>query len=773
MTVRHLDVLFKPQQVLWLGSPQNSAQAAVLDKLRAGASGVALFERPDALEPLPAEPAERRLAVLSDARWATVDTLARLGQAGYRGLIWLLFEPPSRAILEAARAYTLRILGPRSVGVVQADGFDGSALVPPRLRGSLALIVQSQSVAAAAADWMAGRRIGFSWIAVTGGEADVDVADLLDYAALDGHTQAVAVEVGRIRGARRFMSAARACARAKPTVILQTRLADREAAGADPVRSAAFARAGLVEVPSLPGLFDALAALQRLPVMNQPRVLVAANGTALCALGIDAVLRQGLRIAELPESLRAVLAQRLPAVRFRPGAVDLGEPPLAQTASALQLLLDAAQVDAVIFLRSPVAGHPHEATAAALAQAGLGPRLLTVWLGLESAIAARRLSADAGQPTFTSPDAAARALRYRWEYTRNRELLTQTPPRMPPARLDARRVSLRLLEHLGEGSDAQADTALELLRAYGIESQSRIHREALELEVRVERHPELGMHLMLRVRGTVPGPWAYGFVPLDRLLAGRLLSAAGVDALPMLDAQDLDAANTALVRLAQIPIDQPTVERLELRLAIRDGRARATRHARAWLTPGPAPERERLALAPYPAALTQHTRTLDGLEHVLRPVRPEDEPAVIELLCSLDPEIVRLRFFAHIRHFSHAMAARMTQIDYDRELALVVYAREQPERLRAIGTLIADSDGAQAEFALLVHQDCARTGLGRALLQALVDHARRSGIGLVWGQVLAENQAMLGLAQALGFRRRMDPHDAGCRRVELRLEGAR
>lgn len=768
MTIRNLDALFRPQRVLWVGAPTSVGQQVVLDKVRA--SGVALHEARDVASLPTVLPGERALGVILDPALAYPDTVLGLGERGCRALIWPLHEPPTRAVLEAARERTIRILGPRSVGLAHASGFDASILPQRPSPGSLALIVQSQTVAAAAVDWAVGRRIGFSWVAVTGGESDVDVADLLDYAALDDSTRSVAVEVGRIRGARKFMSAARACARAKPTVILQTRLADRAGAGADPVRSAAFARAGMVEVPNLPGLFDALAALHRLPALSQARVLVVANGAALCALGIDAVVRNGLRIVEWTEPLQRSVTARLGQARFRPGAVDIGDPSVTDIVAVLQHLIGTAGADVLIYVRSPVAGHPHEPVAQALAQARLGPKLLTVWLGLESVQTARRVSAEAGQPTFTSPDAAARAVRYRWEYARNRELLTQTPPRLPPARLDRDRVHRRLLDYLGEGSDAQPEAALDLLREYGIASVSRFARESRCLGVKLERHPELGLYLSVRLEGRgVSAPAAQGFVPLDPLLAGRLLAAAGLEAGPDLDARDLQAANAALVALSQIAIDQPHVEGMDVRLMVCEGRARVARDARLLLTPVPPAERDRLALAPYPAGLRRHIRLTDGREHDLRPVRPEDEPAVIDLLQSLDAETVRLRFFAHIRHFSHAMAARMTQVDYDRELALVDHATHDPDHLLALGTLVIDPDGATAEFAVLVHPQCGRLGLGRQLLSALIDHARARGVGQVWGVVLRENHAMLGLAAALGFRARMDPEDPTCRRVELSL----
>lgn len=776
MTVRNLDALLRPRALLWLGEPQVPAQRALLDKLRGNASGLALEVWSEGI-PGDAPACEGALAVLADSRFAVPETIARLGALGCRALLWPLRDTPDRRILEAARQSTLRILGPRSIGIALGAGLDVSTLAQSPLPGSLALIVQSQSIAAAASDWAYGRRIGFSWIAATGGESDVDVADLLDYAALDSHTQAVAVEVGEIRGARKFMSAARACARAKPTVILQTRLADRAAAGADPVRSAAFARAGMVEVPDLPGLFDAIAALQRLAATDQPRVLVAANGAALCALSTNALLRQGLSLAEPDDSLRTALAARVSGARFRAGAVDLGEPDIETTLEALRLLLAAPGIDALMFVRSPVAGHPHLPVANALAEAKLGARLLSVWLGLESAAPARRRSAEAGQSTFTSPEAAARAIRYRWEYARNRELLTQTPPRMELASLDPQQVARSLQAHLGEGTDASAGAALDLLRAYGLERARRIRSDAIVLRVRLERHRELGMHLRLQAPGCgAATPVAHAFVPLDALLARRLLQSAGLDAGNTCEAEpqprSLAAAETALVRIAQIAMDQPLVERLDLELILRSGKALVGKTPSVLLTPGPAPERERLALAPYPAMLAHRVTLGEGRVYAVRPVRPEDEPAVIELMESLDAESVRLRFFAHIRYFSHVMAARMTQIDYDRELALVVHDAGGSGPMHAIGTLIADPDGVTAEFALLVHQDRVRHGLGRHLLMQLIEQARRHGVESVWGVVLAENRGMLGLAHSLGFSARPDPQEPGCRRVELRLGAA-
>lgn len=771
MTIRNLEAYFKPRRVVLLGEPVGSTAQELVANLRHAAPAGLLAE--SALELEGSEPGV--LGIVGDPATLDEARLAQLATGGCRALIWPHSTRPDTALLQAARAHTTRLLGPRSPGILNpAAGFNATVLPAALLPGSMALIVQSQSVASAAIDWATGRRFGFSWVAITGGESDVDIADLLDYAALDPHTRAVALEVGRIRGARKFMSAARACARAKPVVVLQTRLADWHGKGSDPVRSAAFARAGMVECLSLPGLFDAFAALYRLPPLQQGRALVVSNGSGICALGVDAILRTGLQAAEPGESTWARVRALVPELKRLGGGADLGEPAVDTVIAALREFLRDKAVDVVLFVRSPGAGNSHTAVAAELVKAGFDERLLTVWLGLETALPARKLSAEANLATFISADAAARAVRYRWEYARNRELLTQTPPRGPTAPADAADLGRRLRHFLDAGTtELRGREAARLLAAYGIDSHSPRPRRDLRLDVRVQRHAELGMHLGATL--AMPGftaPTGYGFMPLDPLLARRILADAGLSADAEAPEEDLEALTQALVRIGQFVLDQPLLAELRLRLSAHGGTAQCIQgDTRLLLGADAGPERSRLALAPYPAALA-HTLLRGTERYRVRPVRPDDEPALIRLLQGLDPETVRLRFFAYIRHFSHDLAARMTQIDYDRELALVITPEQGADCIIGMGTLAADPDGRRAEFAVLVdHQHCG-LGLGRHLLEQFLQHAREQGIGAVFGEVLAENSTMLSLARSLGFSTHAIPDDPGCVHVELAIHGA-
>jgi acyl-CoA synthetase (NDP forming)/RimJ/RimL family protein N-acetyltransferase len=779
MSTYHLDALFRPGSVLVLGTAAPGAAAAqLLENLQ---HSLPAERRPLVGEPRPGWNVTAKaapwphagLAVLLDPSWLGVETVERLARCGVQAVLLHTEAAVPEAFAQAARRCGLRLLGPRSAGLSGAEGLNLTSFGCRILPGKMALICQSQSIAAAALDWAHGRGLGFSWAAVTGAETDVDAADLLDQAALDPAARAVVLQLSHIGDGRKFMSAARACARGKPVVVLQT--SPRGEVGPDPVWSAAFQRAGLVECGSLAGLFDALAALERLPTARGCEVIVAGNGSGVCALGVEAALRQGLKPVGLGEAERQSLLRLAPDARLLPDAVDLGALDEAALSAALHLLLEARGEPPVLYIRAPLPGPSHECMARAVAAAAPGPRLLTIWLGLDSALSARRISAAAGIATFTSPDAAARALKYRWEAVRTQELLTRTPPAGASCPASCRRIATQLQRWTAAGRlEVHGAPAAEVLEAYGLPARAA-HPGGSCLRLRVSRHAELGTHLAITHITASGSLTAYGFPPLDPLLAGRMLQDAGIGAGAADEACAPEAFVVGLERLSRLVLEQPALAAADFELeAGPDGTPGILADSlRLTLEAHPQPERRRLVLAPYPAGLEHGLMLKDGRQFLVRPVRPSDEPAILRLLERTDPEAIRLRFFHVMRHFSHAMAARMTQIDYDRELSLVAAPAAAPAEIAAVATLVREGDGRRAEFAVLVHQDQAHAGLGRHLMQELLAHGRRSGIAEIHGDVLSENLPMRGLARELGFSDRPDPEDRNCRKVEVTLEPER
>jgi acyl-CoA synthetase (NDP forming)/GNAT superfamily N-acetyltransferase len=779
MSIRNLDALFHPQRLLVLGAPATGSALRLLANARANLPRdrrTLIGARQSGWNCVAADadwPAAD-VAVLLDEQHARAGTIARLAASGCRALIVATNARGFEGWLVEGRAHNLRVLGPRSAGVATSEPKLNLTTLPlDPLPGSVALIAQSQSVAASALDWAAGRRIGFSWIAVTGGEVDADIGDLLDYAALDPHTRAVVLQVGRIGDGRKFMSAARACGRGKPVVVLQTRSADdAQSSGPDDVRSAAFRRAGLVECESLAGLFDALAALERLPAMLGNRITVIGNGAGVCALGVDALLRGGLVPVEPDAATRERVVAAVPEARVAHGAVDLGPADSGQIVAALKELLAVPSSDSALLIRGPTAEEGHRAAAAAVIAAKLGERLSTVWLGLETALPARALCAEAGIATFTSAEAAARAFGYRWQYRCTQELLMQTPAATATANADAAGIRRELANAVAQGRAQAGKSALRrLLAAYGLATSSR-HGLLAPARIRIASHVELGVVVSIQpqVRGMAT-TCSYSLPPLDNLLVRRALEDAGYRKEPGTEAA-IEALVAGVLRLSELIVDQPRIGSLDLQLAVSaSGPAWALPDVVLELRAQPPPERRRLALAPYPSEFVHVVAMKGGARYRFRPIKPSDEASLIGLLERVPPEDIRLRFFHPIRHFTHAMAARMTQIDYDRELTMVATPAKQDGRIDGTATLVADPDKARAEFAVLVHQDHAGLGIGRHLLEALLRYAVIAGIGVVYGEVLRENTNMRILARAIGFTEMADPDDPGCVRFEIRPGG--
>jgi acetyltransferase len=180
---------------------------------------------------------------------------------------------------------------------------------------------------------------------------------------------------------------------------------------------------------------------------------------------------------------------------------------------------------------------------------------------------------------------------------------------------------------------------------------------------------------------------------------------------------------------------------------------------------------ERLAIRPYPKELEELLTLPDGHSMLLRAIRPEDEPAFHRLFASLTPEEVLLRFLNPMKALSHALAARLTQIDYDREMALVLEGKNSTGESELYGgvRIIADPDNERAEFAVLLRGDMTGSGLGPMLMRRIIDYARNRGIGEIYGEVLSENQAMLKLCQVFGFSAKRIPDDPGVMHVSLQL----
>lgn len=747
MPVRDLGALFRPSALALViadGQRPGPLHLLVRNLFDAGLSGPILpvSARMRAIEGVLAYPSLAEVPIRPDLVVALApghglpDILRAAAARGARALLALSAGddagPPPDGIGRLARRLGVRLFGPDALGVVTpAHGLNAGLAPVPVPPGRLALLSQSGSVAAAVLDWAHGQGIGFSCVAAGGAMADVDLADLLDFVALDSASRAILLHVERIGDAARFVSAARAAARAKPVIVLRPGRRD----AADRAWDAVLRRTGALRVRELEEMFAAAETLALARPVFGERLFVLGNGAGLAELAAAALAEAGLTPA------RPGKAPRLAPMNL---GLDAGG---VRYAKAIAALADDPAGDAILVMHGPAPlANPGEVAEAVAGAARSGRRcVLTCWPGGSSQQGARALLAERGLPHYDTPAQAVRGFMHALEYRRSQQALAQTPPSVPEDFApNAEGVRAVVAAALAAGRTRLDPGETEAVaHGYGL-------RALPDLCIEVTEDDCFGPVLQAW-RPAAPDRPATALPPLDMLLAGRALDPLGGG----------DAAEAlALIKVAQLAIDVP--ELVALRLTP-DGAA-------IDLRPRPAPRR-RLAIRPYPKHLEKPLPLPDGRALLVRPVLPEDEPRLAELFHRMSPEAVRLRFFAPKRQLGHEMGARLTQLDYAREMAFVVANQGRPGEaaLHGIAHLTADPDGDRAEFAIMVAGDMVGLGLGPVLMRRLLDHAAAEGLREVYGEVLRENKQMLKLCRALGFEQSVSPEDREILHVSLQL----
>ena len=158
----------------------------------------------------------------------------------------------------------------------------------------------------------------------------------------------------------------------------------------------------------------------------------------------------------------------------------------------------------------------------------------------------------------------------------------------------------------------------------------------------------------------------------------------------------------------------------------------------------------------------------DGWRIFARPIRPDDEFLIRDLLVHVTKEDLRLRFFDSIKEFSHQFIAKLTELDYLRAMAFVAIDEASSEMLGVVW-LYSDSIHDNAEYAILLRSDLKGRGLGWALMQLIIEYARSEGLKRISGEILQENAVMLKMCRELGFKVKTDAEDGGVCDVTLEL----
>jgi len=877
MSTRNLDAFLKPSSVALVGASRRhgSVGAIAARNLESFPGQVFLVNHHQALDAeagiypevnqLPEAP---ELAIVAVPARGVPGVIADLGKLGTRAAIVLSagFNESSagkagkaleKRMLEAAQPSGMRILGPNCIGALAPHcqlnaGFAQS--LPPA--GRIAFLSQSGAVLTTLIDWATARGIGFSSLVSMGEMADADVADWLDYLAMDAKTGAILLYLESVTNARKFMSAARQAARLKPVIVLKSGRSPGSAkaaashsgalAGADAVFDAALRRAGALRVPTLMQMLEAAETLAYAQSLRGDGLALLTNGGGVGVLAADQLLAADGRLVELSDTTLEMLDAILPAAWSHGNPVDIiGDAGAERYRDALKILLGAPEIDAVAAMFCPTGliepGAVAQGVAAELrAHPGHKP-VLASWLGPVAAEAARDTFGNACIPNFDTPEALTRGFMHFVSRRRQLDFLNRTVPAFPlRGENDRSEVRKLIKEHLHNGSawldeaDAkqllniagfsvnetrraasaaeaeeaarsmQSPFAVKILSpdllhksdvggvALNVESAEEVGRVAGSMVRRLhERYPDArlsGVSVQTMVKRAdaheliagltldpIFGPvivfgaggvaveamddTALALPPLDAKLAQdliertrihKVLAGAG-GRLPPIDMESLQAL---LIRLSELVCEFPEIVDLDLNpilagpdgVTVLDARIRLQRTRRNAI--------DRLAIVPYPRELEQSFNLPDGRHCLLRPIRAEDELPMRKAYHKLSPEHRYMRLFQTLAELPHELAARATQIDYDREMAFVIAEDKPPGEAELFGgvRLISDANREKAEYAITVVDDVAGQGVGRRLMNIIIDYARQIGVREISGDILETNTPMLALCKELGFR---------------------
>ncbi|MDY6854506.1 MAG: bifunctional acetate--CoA ligase family protein/GNAT family N-acetyltransferase [Thermodesulfobacteriota bacterium] len=295
----------------------------------------------------------------------------------------------------------------------------------------------------------------------------------------------------------------------------------------------------------------------------------------------------------------------------------------------------------------------------------------------------------------------------------------------------------------------------------GASVQKMLQQPDYELILGSKKDPDFGPVILFGMGGIMTEilkDTEIALPPLNRLLARRLMEKTKIYRIlkgyrnrppaPLAYIEEI------LIRISHLVTDFPEIVELDINPMILYQNVVCAVDARVLIHPSSITTPHHLVISPYPNQYETRVKTKGGVDIFIRPIRPEDAPLLVELFDSLSPRTIYYRFFSPMKSISHDMLVRFTQIDYDRDMAIVAIAIEntqRDEKMLGVARLIGNIDGLTAEFAVVITDPLQGKGIGTALIERLIVIAKERGIRTLTGLVLKENRNMIALGKKLGF----------------------
>ncbi len=678
-----------------------------------------------------------------------------------------------------SRETQMRIIGPNSVGIVNTGlGLNAGFMHRVPLKGRIAFVSEKGAVCTSVLDMAMRENMGFSHFVNLGSIQDVSFADMIDYFGSLNEVQSILIHMEGLTCMRSFMSAARAVSRVKPIIVLKS---DRGCSGHsanesdDAVYDAAFRRAGILRVNEFEALFDCANFLAKQKRPRGHRLVIVSNAGGIGIMARDALAGHGLEPAEFSEDTIEKLEKVLENKWARTNPIDiLNFGSHSEYIETVRICMNAPETDGLLLLSSPVGTYDAAMLAHRLTKLleNCPCPVFTSWMGGASIEKSREIFIKSGIVTYETPERAVRAFVNLYKYGRNLEILQEIPCRTD-RRLEINREKARRIVRQGlliKDGRLPAYLAKDLVASYGIPVGNVEHNPVpdYELTISAVNSENFGPVIRFGLGGTMTDVFqdsAIALPPLNRLLARSAMEETRIfrvfngymDIKPL----DIELLEEILIRISRLVTDFPEIKSVDINpVQVRDGKITAA-DGRVILEPARTKSAGHLIISPYPYWQEKTLTLKDGQQIFVRPVRPSDADRMIGLFYDLSPETVYLRFFSPIKKISRSMLIKLTQIDYDREIALIAFAGPLKNRkIVGVARIIFDSDGRKGEFAIVLADEWQKKGLGAKLLHHALVCAFRYGLDQVWGPVITTNKGMMTLGKKLGFTIERDPESS-------------
>jgi acetyltransferase len=760
-----------------------------------------------------------------------------------------------RQISETIRKYKMRLIGPNCLGFIKPSiKFNATFASKMALPGKIAFISQSGALCTAILDWSIKQNVGFSHFVSIGSMMDVSFHDLIDYFGSDPHTNSIVIYMESLTDARSFLSAARAFSRNKPIIVLKAGKSAEGAqaamshtgslAGNDFVFDAAFKRAGVVRVDTIEELFNIAQALAMQPRPTGNRLAIVTNAGGPGVIATDTLIIKGGKIAKLSDDTISELNNHLSPHWSKGNPVDiLGDAGPKEYAKAVELCAKDKNVDGIFVVLTPQAmTDPTEVARQVAAVAKKCKKtVLASWMGADDIAEGQKLLESNNIPVYQAPENAVKCFMRMYDYSRNLDILHETPSQIPhnfqPNKEDSKKLidevladnrtvmtefeAKQLLANyqipvIKNGLATTEEEAIIMANDIGyplvmkIASPDILHKtdvggvrlnilneaEAIdayhrilesskekvpnadirgvfveqmmkrkyELIIGCKKDPIFGPTIVFGMGGVAVEVFkdtTVGLPPLNMALAMRIIEDTKIYKLIKgyrgMPGADITSIQFLLYKFAYLLMDFPQLSEIDINPFGVDERGGVVLDAKVLLDKSVEVDDENsnkhLVISPYPSEFTSKHIMKNGQEITLRAIKPEDESMEKEMFSNFSERTQRFRFFQLIKDISHEQLVRYTQIDYDREIAIIAEVEEDgKKKMAGVVRLIADQYNETAEYAVVIADPWQHIGLGNKFTDYITDIAKARGIQKIYANVMAQNHIMQHMFRARGYK---------------------